>query len=132
VAVPATTAYLLSSGFASIFLQFMSPFRPFVATVLKLTCSLHTVTLRNQNRMETQMKNVYANTSNLKDTVTAGALLAAMFVGIVGSAFASLDAHASAPAMASEKLETIVITAPRMGVERLDTIVVTASRNSAA
>ncbi len=77
------------------------------------------------------MKNAYTN-SNLKDTITASALLTAMFVGIVGTAFTSFEARATESAMATQVLDTIVISAPRMGVERLEPIVISARRATAA
>ena len=77
------------------------------------------------------MKSTYTNTSS-KDTITAGTLLAVLFIGIVGGVLASFTAHATEPVVATEKLEAIVVTAPRMKVERLNVIVITASRANAA
>lgn len=70
--------------------------------------------------------------SIVKDNIATAAVLAAMFVAIVGAFVESTDARAdhAAAHLPVQQMETITVTAPRAEVAKLETIWVTASRDA--
>jgi len=72
------------------------------------------------------MKTQTAN--NLKDTITNGTLLAALFIALVGGIAHSRHAQAQQVEMRTLTMDAIVITAQRDKVQHLEPIIVSARR----
>ena len=72
-------------------------------------------------------------TRNNKDNIATATVLAVGLFAVASGLFASelaIAKSASATPMATQTMETIVVTAPRIAHTTLKTIVVTASRNT--
>lgn len=77
--------------------------------------------------MKTQIQSI------AKDNVATGAVLAAMFIAIVGTFIDGTDAFADESSQpAAQRLEAITVTASREEIVTLDAIVVTATRDADA
>ena len=77
--------------------------------------------------MKTQIQSI------AKDNVATGAVLAAMFIAIVGTFIDGTDTRTDeSPQPAMQRLEAITVTASREETVRLDAIMITAPRHADA